>query len=318
MKIREEPSIDSKGIALSTLLQGNEFDREREPVAALQGPTSDFLTVDVEDYFHVEAFADCISRDNWKTFSPRIRPNTERILRIFAEHGCRGTFFVLGWVAERDPKLVREIADAGHEIACHSYSHRRVSTLSPEEFRQDLQRARSAIEDAAGVRVQGYRAPTFSIGRQNLWALDILSEEGFLYDSSIFPIRHDLYGFRGSPRFAYSVPCRTGKTLFEIPLSTVKMLGATWPVGGGGYLRLLPMSYTRWAIQHLHVKERQPFVLYLHPWELDPNQPRIRAKWKSRFRHYTGLGAMESRLRELLSAGHFAPMIDWVSSVSSP
>lgn len=277
----------------------------------------DFLSVDVEDYFHVEAFADCVSRDNWANFPSRVRPNTERILRIFSEHGRRGTFFVLGWVAERDPKLVREISDAGHEIACHSYSHRRVNTLSPEEFRQDLRRARRAIEDASGARVLGYRAPTFSIGRQNLWALDVLSEEGFLYDSSIFPIRHDLYGFPGSPRFAYSVQSRSGKPLYEVPMTTVRMLGANWPVGGGGYLRLLPMSYTRWAIRHVHASDRQPFVLYLHPWELDPGQPRIAAKWKSRFRHYTCLGVMERRLRELLSAGHFAPMIDWVSHLSS-
>jgi polysaccharide deacetylase family protein (PEP-CTERM system associated) len=284
-------------------------------LASIQ-PLPDLLSVDVEDYFHVEAFADCISRDAWGTFSSRVRPNTERILRIFAEHGCRGTFFVLGWVAERDPKLIREIADAGHEIACHSYSHRRVSTLAPEEFRQDLQRARAAIEDAAGVRIRGYRAPTFSIGRQNLWALDILSEEGFLYDSSIFPIRHDLYGFPGSPRFPYSVQSRTGNALFEIPMTTVKMWGTTWPVGGGGYLRLLPMRYTRWAIERVHAVDRQPFVLYLHPWELDPDQPRIAAKWKSTFRHYTGLGVMESRIKELLSAGNFTTMIDWVSSLS--
>ena len=275
------------------------------------------LSVDVEDYFHVEAFAGVVSRDDWETFSSRVRPNTERVLRIFEEHGCRGTFFVLGWVAERDPKLIREIAEAGHEIACHSYSHRRVSALSPEEFRQDLRRARAAIEGAAGVSVQGYRAPTFSIGPKNLWALEILSEEGFLYDSSIFPIRHDLYGFPGSPRFAYGVASRTGKPLFEVPMTTVQTLGATWPVGGGGYLRLLPMSYTRWAIGRVHKADRQPFVLYLHPWELDPDQPRIAAKWRSRFRHYTGLTLMEPRLKELLSSGNFVRMIDWVSQAFS-
>ncbi len=301
---------------MSILPRSNKSNGESVPPPPPLRYPCDFLSVDVEDYFHVEAFADSISRDDWGTFSSRVRRNTERILRIFEEHGCRGTFFVLGWVAERDPKLVREIADAGHEIACHSYSHRRVITLSPDEFRQDLQRARMVIEDAAGVRVLGYRAPTFSIGRQNLWALDILSEEGFVYDSSIFPIRHDLYGFPGSPRFAYSVLCRTGKTLFEIPMTTVRMWGTTWPLGGGGYLRLLPMSYTRWAIQRVHATDHQPFVLYLHPWELDPDQPRIAAKWRSRFRHYTGLRVMEGRLKELLSAGHFTPMIDWVSHLS--
>jgi polysaccharide deacetylase family protein (PEP-CTERM system associated) len=290
--------------------------------AGIPGPVAsnalcDFLSVDVEDYFQVEAFAGCISRDDWGTYASRVRPNTERTLRIFAEYGCRGTFFILGWVAERDPQLVRDIADAGHEIACHSYSHRRVITLTPEEFRLDLQRARKAIEDAAGVRVQGYRAPTFSIGRQNLWALEILSEEGFVYDSSIFPIHHDLYGFPGSPRFAYNVPCRTGKNLCEFPMTTVKMLGTTWPVGGGGYLRLLPMSYTRWAIERVHAMDHQPCVVYFHPWELDPEQPRIAAKWKSRLRHYRGLNVMESRLRELLSTGHFAPMISGVAGLTS-
>jgi polysaccharide deacetylase family protein (PEP-CTERM system associated) len=284
-------------------------------------PTSsdpqDLLTVDVEDYFHVEAFADRISRDHWGQFSPRVRPNTERILRLFAEHDCFGTFFILGWVAERDPKLIRQIADAGHEIACHSHLHRRVSTLTPNEFRQDLRQARRAIEDASGMRVEGYRAPTFSIGCDNLWALEILAEEGFSYDSSIFPIRHDLYGFPGSPRFAYSVQCRTDMALFEVPMATVKILGATWPFGGGGYLRLLPMSYTRWAIRRVHSKERQPFVLYLHPWELDPGQPRIVARWKSTFRHYTGLESMEGRLRELLSGGRFTPMINLVTQLRS-
>jgi polysaccharide deacetylase family protein (PEP-CTERM system associated) len=295
----------------------NKSQVQKLQVRTMPDAPRDFLSVDVEDYFHVEAFAQCISRDDWETFPSRVRPNTERILRIFEEHGCRGTFFILGWVAERDPRLVREIAEAGHEIACHSYSHRRVVSLTPEEFRRDLQRARKAIEDAAGVRIEGYRAPTFSIGRQNLWALEILSEEGFVYDSSIFPIRHDLYGFPGSPRFAYSVPCRTGKMLYEIPMTTVKMGGTTWPLGGGGYLRSLPMGYTRWAIHRVHATDHQPFVLYLHPWEVDPDQPRIAAKWRSRFRHYTGLRLMEPRLRELLSTGDFAPMADWISQLSS-
>jgi polysaccharide deacetylase family protein (PEP-CTERM system associated) len=309
--------IKEENVVLSFDWRPGKIDQQRVARAVNRDSPLDFLSVDVEDYFHVEAFADCISRDDWPSFSSRVRPNTERILRIFSEYGHRGTFFVLGWVAERDPKLVREIADAGHEIACHSYSHRRVSTLSPEEFRFDLQRARTAIEDAAGVRVQGYRAPTFSIGRRNLWALEILSEEGFLYDSSIFPIRHDLYGFPGSPRFPYRVPSQTGTYLIEIPMTTTKMLGTTWPVGGGGYLRLLPMMYTRWAIERVHAIDHQPFVLYLHPWELDPDQPRIAAKWKSRFRHYVGLQFMEGRLRALLSAGKFTTMIDWVSSSSS-
>jgi polysaccharide deacetylase family protein (PEP-CTERM system associated) len=189
---------------------------KRTTPRAVQGaePRSDVLTVDVEDYYHVEAFADRVSRESWPDFPSRVRANTTRVLRIFEEYGCRATFFVLGWVAERDPRLVREIAEAGHEVACHSYSHRRVSSLVPEEFREDLRRARIAIEDAAGLPVVGYRAPTFSIGPNNLWALEILAEEGFLYDSSIFPIRHDLYGFPGAPRFPHYVKTQSNRQLF--------------------------------------------------------------------------------------------------------
>lgn len=237
---------------------------------------------------------------------------------MFEDYRCRATFFVLGWVAERDPGLVREIIEAGHEVACHSYSHRRVSTLTPAEFREDLRRARRVIEDAAGVRILGYRAPSFSIGRKNAWALEILCEEGFLYDSSIFPIRHDLYGFPGAPRFPHRLRFHSNQTLFEIPMSTVRIGRMMCPTGGGGYLRLLPMQYTRWAIRQIHEKERQPFVLYFHPWELDPQQPRIAGTWKSRFRHYVGLGRMENRLRELLEHGHFQPFRDFVSRLPSP
>jgi polysaccharide deacetylase family protein (PEP-CTERM system associated) len=277
----------------------------------------DLLSVDVEDYYHVEAFADRVSPLSWSDFPSRVRANTMRILEIFEEYRCRATFFVLGWIAERDPALVREIVKAGHEVACHSYSHRRVSSLSPEEFREDLRRARAVIEDAAGVGILGYRAPTFSIGSGNLWALEILSEEGFLYDSSIFPIRHDLYGFPGAPRFPHRLDFRSKRKLFEIPMTTVRVGGATWPVGGGGYLRLLPMQYTRWAVRQIHEKERQPFVLYFHPWELDPDQPRIAGRWKSRLRHYIGLGVMERRLRELLAGGRFIPLIDLVRRLDS-
>jgi polysaccharide deacetylase family protein (PEP-CTERM system associated) len=282
------------------------------------GPLVDLLSVDVEDYYHVEAFANHVSHRDWPSYPSRVRANTQRTLRMLEECRCRATFFVLGWVAERDPGLVREIVEAGHEVACHSYRHRRVSTLTPVEFREDLRRARSVIEDAAGVRILGYRAPSFSIGRKNLWALEILCEEGFLYDSSIFPIRHDLYGFPGSPRFPYRLRFRSNKTLFEIPMSTVHVGGMTCPTGGGGYLRLLPMPYTRWAIRHIHEQEHQPLVLYFHPWELDPEQPRIAGGWKSRLRHYVGLSRMESRLRELLGRGRFQPFKDFVSLSGAP
>lgn len=281
--------------------------------------TTDFdvLSVDVEDYYQVEAFADRVSPNAWPNFASRVRANTERVLQVFEEYRCRATFFVLGWVAERESELVRTIAAAGHEVACHSYAHRLVSSLTPEEFRADLQRARAVIENAAGATILGYRAPTFSIGRSNLWALDILAEEGFLYDSSIFPIRHDLYGFPDAPRFPHQVDLKSKRRIFEIPMSTVRLGRSNWPVGGGGYLRILPLQYTRWAMRRIHRKDQQPCVVYFHPWELDPDQPRIAGRWKSHFRHYTGLRSMETRLRRLLAEGTFVPMIDLVRRLDS-
>jgi polysaccharide deacetylase family protein (PEP-CTERM system associated) len=276
-------------------------------------PLTDALSVDVEDYFHVEAFADQIQRDQWATFPSRVRRNCDRILDLFEKYKWRATFFVLGWVAERDRALVRDIAKAGHELGCHSYAHRRVCSLSPEEFREDLRRARGLIEDAAGVRVLGYRAPTFSIGRRSTWALEILAEEGFLYDSSIFPIRHDLYGYPDFPRFPQRLQLASGRELFEIPMSTIRLGGVNWPLGGGGYLRLFPMSYSRWAIRHIHRQDRQSVILYFHPWELDPDQPRLEGSWKSKFRHYTGLAKMAPRLDELLSRGRYEPLSSLVA-----
>jgi len=220
---------------------------------------------------------------------------------------------VLGWVAERDPGLVRKIAEAGHELACHSYAHRRVFSLQPEEFREDLRRARGLIEDAASVRVVGYRAPTFSILRRSVWALEILAEEDFLYDSSIYPIRHDLYGYPEFPRFLQRIELSSGREIMEVPMSTIRFAGLNWPLGGGGYLRLLPMAYTSWAIRRVHRQDRQPFILYVHPWEVDPGQPRLEGKWKSKLRHYTGLAGMEGRLEALLGRGRFEPMQSLVS-----
>jgi polysaccharide deacetylase family protein (PEP-CTERM system associated) len=272
----------------------------------------DGLSVDVEDYFHVEAFADRVKRLDWDSYPSRFAVNTRRILDIFAASGCRGTFFVLGWVAERDSALVREIAEAGHEIACHSHLHRKVTTLKPAEFREDLRRATHAIEDAAGVKVVGYRAPTFSIRGESLWALDILAEEGYLYDSSFFPIRHDLYGFPEGPRFMHRRKLNGGASIYEMPMSTLRLGGQNWPFGGGGYLRLLPMTYTKWAINRTHRVEKKPAIVYFHPWELDPEQPRMRAGWKSSFRHYTGLRTMERSLKALLAAGKFEPLINFV------
>jgi polysaccharide deacetylase family protein (PEP-CTERM system associated) len=269
---------------------------------------TDALSVDVEDYFHVEAFADRIQFNQWATFSSRVRRNCDRILDMFERHGWRATFFVLGWVAERDRALIQDIANAGHELGCHSYAHRRVFSLRPEEFREDLRRARGLIEDAAGVHVLGYRAPTFSIVHRSLWALEILADEGFLYDSSIFPIRHDVYGYPEFPRFLQRVQLASGRELFEVPMSTIRLGGLNWPLGGGGYLRLLPLSYSRWAIRRIHRQDRQSVILYFHPWEIDPDQPRLEGSWKSKLRHYTGLRKMETRLEELLSRGRYEPL----------
>jgi polysaccharide deacetylase family protein (PEP-CTERM system associated) len=269
----------------------------------------DALSVDVEDYYQVEAFASRIPRSRWPEFQSRVRENTSRVLELFALHNVKATFFVLGWVAERNRSLIREIVDEGHEVACHGYNHQRVTFLTPDEFRADLRRARQVIEDASGVRVNGYRAPTFSITRENLWALEVLADEEFLYDSSIFPIRHDHYGVPDAPRFPHRCDLGRGVSIFEFPISTVRIAGINLPATGGGYLRLLPMTYTRWAVNRIHNHDRQSIILYFHPWEVDPDQPRLRGNWKSEFRHYVNLSKTSERLTELLSRGHFGPMM---------
>ena len=276
--------------------------------------TVDALSVDVEDYYQVEAFADRITPEMWSDFPSRVRDNTCRTLELFGNMGSRGTFFVLGWLAERDPRLVREIVSAGHEVGCHSYHHRCVWRMTRDEFREDTRRAKLALEDAGGKRVVGYRAPTFSIVQKSLWAIEILAEEGFLYDSSVFPVRHDLYGIPAAPRFPYQWVCRNGNSLFEIPPLTVRVLGRNLPVGGGGYLRILPMWYTRWAVRRIRQRDGRPLVVYFHPWELDPEQPRMSGKRKSIFRHYFNLGRMQGRIHELLSQGRFVPLMDFLQN----
>lgn len=263
------------------------------------------LSVDVEDYFQVEAFADRITPEDWPQFPRRVADNTRRVLEIFARRRAQATFFVLGWVAEREPKLIREILSAGHEVGCHSYRHRCIWRMRPEEFRADTRRAVAAIEDAGGQKVVGYRAPTFSIVAGSLWAIRILAEEGFTYDSSVFPIRHDLYGIPDAPRFCFQWRCSGDLRLFEIPPSTVRIWSWNLPVAGGGYLRILPMWYTRWALRRMQKTEARPLTVYFHPWEIDPAQPRLPGSWKSRLRHYRNLGSMESRLCELLDRYRF-------------
>ncbi len=281
-------------------------------------PITDAMSVDLEDYFQVEAFADRIPRSEWGSFALRVRENTERVLALFKRHNCRATFFVLGWVAERDPSLIRQVADAGHEIGCHGYFHYRVSTLSPDAFRQDLRQAKEAIETAAGVKVLGFRAPTFSIVKQSLWALDVLAEEGFEYDSSIFPVHHDRYGIPDAPRFGHWRQLRSGRTICEIPIATTKLGQHNFPAAGGGYLGLLPMWYTRWAIHRIHTRDRQPVIMYFHPWEVDPGQPRLAADWKTRIRHYTGLAKTEARLDEILRLHRFEPILNLVRRLPQP
>jgi len=260
------------------------------------------LTVDVEDYFQVQAFATAIPRARWDTIPRRVEANVERILEQFAAARARATFFTLGWVAERHPAMVRRIAAAGHELASHGYDHRRVDQLSPVAFRNDVGRTKRLIEDIAGVPVIGYRAPTFSIGRGNFWAFGLLEREGYRYSSSINPIRHDLYGMPDAPRF----PFRPGAgELWELPMTTVRLGRWNLPCSGGGYFRLLPYRLYRLGLERVNRVERAPGIFYFHPWEIDVAQPRIRDCGRlARFRHYVNIAAMPGRLERLL--GDFA------------
>jgi polysaccharide deacetylase family protein (PEP-CTERM system associated) len=261
-------------------------------------PPRCLMSVDVEDYFHVEAFASTIRREDWPSYSPRVERNTMRVLDLLDRHGARATFFILGWVAEREPRLVREIVARNHEAACHSYWHRRVYTISRDEFREDTRRARGLLEEITGRKVRGYRAPSFSVIRKSLWALEILAGEGFEYDASIYPVRHDHYGIPDWNPAPGRVETAAGP-IFEFPGSSVRLAGVNVPCGGGGYLRLLPPAFNRWALERI-LAERGTAMIYLHPWELDPEQPRIPAGWRSRFRHYTNLSRTEERLGRLL------------------
>ncbi len=265
------------------------------------------MTIDVEDYFHVSVFDGVLPRTAWDSMESRVVANTERLLDLFDEHAVRGTFFVLGWVAERFPDLVRSIAARGHELASHGYAHRLVYEQTPDVFRDDVRRAKALIEDISGRRVKGYRAPSFSVTERSLWALDVLLEEGHRYDASIFPIRHDRYGIPDAPRWPHPM-ARAGGELFEVPGSTVRLGGTNVPVAGGGYFRILPYAWTRWGIARLNQVEGQPAIFYLHPWEIDPQQPRLRASALGRFRHYRNLHQTESRLRALMGDFAFGPL----------
>jgi polysaccharide deacetylase family protein (PEP-CTERM system associated) len=272
------------------------------------------MSVDVEDYFHVAALSEAISRDDWEGMNARVVQSTRRLLEVFDAADTKATFFVLGWVADRHPELVKEIHRRGHEIACHGYSHRMVYDQAPEEFRAETLRSKGLLEDLTGEPVAGYRAASYSITPKSRWALDILVEAGFLYDSSIFPVRHDLYGMPDAPRFPHVLTTDNGAKLVEFPPSTARLLGQNLPAAGGGYFRLYPYALSRWLIQRVNRDEGQPVIFYLHPWEVDPEQPRVEAGWRSKFRHYNNLEKCEGRLRQLLGDFRFGTARDVLSS----
>lgn len=256
------------------------------------------MTIDVEDYFQVSAFAPHIARDSWDSQPCRIERNIERILALLAAHDTHATFFTLGWIAERYPQLVRAIVDQGHELASHGYGHQRASDLSREQFHDDITRAKGLLEDIGGVAVRGYRAPSFSIGSRNLWALDTLRDAGHIYSSSIYPIAHDHYGMPEAPRFAFHP---LNDAMLEFPPSTVQLFGRNLPAAGGGYFRLMPYALSRWLMRRVNQADGQPCMFYFHPWELDPEQPRqVGISAKTRFRHYVNLNRMEGRIAHLL------------------
>jgi len=269
-----------------------------QAVQVAAAPVVNAMTVDVEDWFQVQAFAHCIGRDQWEHKESRVEANIERILALFASAGVHATFFTLGWIAERHPGIVRRIVAAGHELASHGWEHMRADTQDPARFRADVERTRTTLEDIGGVQVAGYRAATFSIGARNLWAFRVLEEAGYLYSSSINPIRHDLYGMPDAPRTPFQPE---GGALWEIPMTTVAAFGRNWPCAGGGYFRLLPYGLYRRGLRAVNAREQLPGIFYFHPWEVDPGQPRVSgAGWKSRLRHYTNLSRMRGKLERVL------------------
>jgi len=273
------------------------------------------LTVDVEDYFQVSAFAKSINKDDWDNFPLRVEKNTQRLMDIFDEAGVKATFFVLGWVADRNRALIREIAQRGHEVASHGYSHQLIYNQSQEVFREETVRSKQLLEDIIQAPVRGYRAASYSITKKSLWALDILAEAGFDYDSSIFPVRHDRYGIPDAEEVPHILKTPQGHSLVEFPLSTAKIFNYKLPIAGGGYFRLYPYVVTRAGLRQVNSR-RQPFIFYLHPWEIDPEQPNIEAGWFSRFRHYNNLEKCESRLQRLMKDFQFGTVWQVLDSLS--
>ena len=281
-----------------------------------KAPITHAMTVDVEDYYQVAAFFDVVRPEEWEQWPSRVEANTDRLLALFDDHGIKVTCFILGWVAERHPELVKRIHHAGHEVASHGYSHRFIYRQTPEVFREETHRSKAILEDLIGQPIQGYRAASYSITRQSLWALDILAELGFIWDSSIFPTRHDNYGIPDSPREPYKIITPSGATLTEFPLTTATVFGQAVPAAGGGYFRQYPYALSRWLFHKASDEGRKPQIFYLHPWEIDPDQPRIhQARWFSRFRHYTNLHRCLPRLERMLRDFSFGTMSQSLGSV---
>lgn len=283
----------------------------------MQTVTQNALTIDVEDYFQVAALAEAVRRDDWNAMEYRVEANTDRLLELFDQRQVKATFFTLGWVAEKSPALVRRIRDAGHEIASHGFSHQLIYKQTKTEFKEETHRSKSVLEEIIGEPIHGYRAASYSITKQSRWALDVLFEEGFTWDSSIFPVHHDRYGMPGTPFEPYLLQTPNGGTLTEFPLSTCPLGNYRLPVAGGGYFRLFPYWLSRWGLGRIN-KAGKPFIFYLHPWEIDTGQPRLKVKALSRFRHYNNLDKCMGRLENLLDDFSFAPVSKVLSSADIP
>lgn len=282
----------------------------------MNSPMLNAITIDVEDYFQVAALAKWAPYRSWNDFELRVEQNTDRILELFSNADTKGTFFILGWIAERCPELIKRISDNGHEIASHGYSHQLIYNQSPETFRQETEKSKKLLEDIIGYEVSGYRAASYSITKKSLWALDIIAETGFRYDSSIFPVRHDRYGIPDAIEVPHKLKTPAGHELVEFPISTLKLGTYKLPIAGGGYFRLFPYWFSRWALNRVNSAQKQPFVFYLHPWELDPNQPPLPATGFSKFRHYNNLDVCEKRLEQLLDNFSFTSVEKILTSQS--
>lgn len=272
------------------------------------GNINNAMTVDVEDYYQVSAFENHIKRKHWGDMQSRVEQNTDRILTMFDDHEVKATFFTLGCIAEKYPALVKRIVDAGHEVASHGYSHVRVISQTRQQFREDVEKTKAILEDITGLEVKGYRAASYSISSENLWALGILKETGHVYSSSIYPVKHDLYGMPEAPRVPFLLK---EYNIIEIPITTLDVAGKNYPCGGGGFFRLLPYQFSRWALQHVNKSEQMQGIFYFHPWEIDPDQPRVNGlSLKTKFRHYVNLTRMENKIKKLLKDFSWGRMDD--------